>query len=79
MSHDLPGLFRRQVGIVNLPSRIYNHPSMSVSLRSFAKINLGLRIGAARNGFHELLTVYQTIELHDVLRVGVRRGKGIEI
>jgi 4-diphosphocytidyl-2-C-methyl-D-erythritol kinase len=79
MSHDLPGLFRRQVGIVNLPSRIYNHPSMSVSVRSFAKINLGLRIGAARNGFHELLTVYQTIELHDVLRVGVRRGKGIEI
>ena len=52
---------------------------MSVRVRSFAKINLGLRIGAARDGFHELLTVYQTIELHDVLRVGVRRGNGIEI
>jgi len=79
MSHEVPGLSRRHVGIVNLPSRIYNLPSMSVSVRSFAKINLGLRIGAARDGFHELLTVYQTIELHDVLRVGVGRGNGIEI
>jgi 4-diphosphocytidyl-2-C-methyl-D-erythritol kinase len=53
---------------------------MSVTVRSFAKINLGLRIGAARaDGFHELLTVYQTIGLHDVIEVGVGRGSGIEI
>jgi len=53
---------------------------MPVSLRSFAKINLGLRIGATRpDGFHELLTVYQTIALHDLIRVSVRRGSGIEI
>jgi 4-diphosphocytidyl-2-C-methyl-D-erythritol kinase len=58
----------------------YNHPSMTVSVRSFAKINLGLRIGALRaDGFHELLTVYQTIGLHDVIRVAVGRGSGIEI
>jgi hypothetical protein len=60
--------------------RAYNHSSMTVTVRSFAKINLGLRIGAAReDGFHELLTVYQTIGLHDVIRVSVRRGSGIEI
>jgi 4-diphosphocytidyl-2-C-methyl-D-erythritol kinase len=53
---------------------------MTVTVRSFAKINLGLRIGAAReDGFHELLTVYQTIGLHDVIRVSVGRGRGIEI
>src|SRR5580698_9992725 len=53
---------------------------MPVTVRSFAKINLGLRIGAAReDGFHELLTVYQTIGLHDVIRVSVARGAGIEI
>ena len=53
---------------------------MTVTLRSFAKINLGLRIGAAReDGFHELLTIYQTIALHDVIRVSVGRGNGIEI
>jgi 4-diphosphocytidyl-2-C-methyl-D-erythritol kinase len=53
---------------------------MTVTMRSFAKINLGLRIGAAReDGFHELLTVYQTIALHDVIRVTVKRGIGIEI
>jgi len=53
---------------------------MPVTVRSFAKINLGLRIGRAReDGFHELLTVYQTIGLHDVIRVSVERGSGIEI
>jgi 4-diphosphocytidyl-2-C-methyl-D-erythritol kinase len=53
---------------------------MTVSFRSFAKINLGLRIGARRaDGFHELLTVYQTIGLHDVIRVSAGRGSGIEI
>jgi 4-diphosphocytidyl-2-C-methyl-D-erythritol kinase len=53
---------------------------MTISARSFAKINLGLRIGALRgDGFHELLTIYQTIGLHDVIRVSVQRGRGIEI
>jgi 4-diphosphocytidyl-2-C-methyl-D-erythritol kinase len=53
---------------------------MTIGFRSFAKINLGLRIGALRaDGFHELLTVYQTIGLHDVIRVSVRRGSGVEI
>ena len=53
---------------------------MTVAVRSFAKINLGLYIGAQRSdGFHELRTVYQTIALHDVIRVSVGRGSGIEI
>jgi 4-diphosphocytidyl-2-C-methyl-D-erythritol kinase len=59
---------------------------MTVAVRSFAKINLGLYIGAARSdGFHDLRTVYQTIALHDVIRVSVERksgrgsGTGIEI
>ena len=53
---------------------------MQVRVRSYAKINLGLRISAARaDGFHELLTVYQTIGLHDIVRVSVERGSGIEI
>ncbi len=53
---------------------------MSVTVRSFAKINLGLCIGALRrDGFHDLRTIYQTIALHDVIRVEVTRGAGIEI
>ena len=49
-------------------------------MRSFAKINLGLRIGAPRpDGFHDLLTVYQTINLHDLIHVSLERGSGIEI
>ena len=54
--------------------------AMPTTVRSFAKINLGLHIGALRpDGFHELRTVYQTIALHDVIRVRVARGEGIEI
>jgi 4-diphosphocytidyl-2-C-methyl-D-erythritol kinase len=53
---------------------------MSVTVRSFAKINLGLSIGALRpDGFHDLRTVYQTIALHDIVRVQVGRGAGLEI
>src|SRR5712671_6422097 len=53
---------------------------MPVSVRSFAKINLGLYIGPLRaDGFHDLRTVYQTIALHDVIRVSVAKGTGIEI
>jgi 4-diphosphocytidyl-2-C-methyl-D-erythritol kinase len=53
---------------------------MTVAVRSFAKINLGLCIGALRaDGFHDLRTVYQTIALHDIIRVQVGRGTGIEI
>jgi 4-diphosphocytidyl-2-C-methyl-D-erythritol kinase len=54
--------------------------TMPVTVRSFAKINLGLCIGAKRpDGFHDLRTVYQTIGLHDVIRLQVVRGSGIEI
>jgi 4-diphosphocytidyl-2-C-methyl-D-erythritol kinase len=43
---------------------------MSTAVRSHAKINLGLYIGAPRpDGFHGLVTVYQTIELHDIVTV----------
>src|SRR5271170_7659614 len=53
---------------------------MVITVRSFAKINLGLGIGVLRaDGFHELRTVYQTIALLDVIRVSVGRGSGIEI
>ena len=53
---------------------------MSISVRSFAKINIGLKIGLAReDGFHELRTIYQTIALADQVRVDVGRGVGIEI
>jgi 4-diphosphocytidyl-2-C-methyl-D-erythritol kinase len=53
---------------------------MTVTVRSCAKVNLGLCIGASRpDGFHDLRTVYQTIALHDIIHVQVGRGTGIEI
>ena len=61
-------------------ARLYNCFPVPVTVKSFAKINLGLSIGPLRaDGFHELRTVYQTIALHDVIRVSVGRGSGIEI
>jgi 4-diphosphocytidyl-2-C-methyl-D-erythritol kinase len=53
---------------------------MAIAVRSFAKINIGLRIGPRReDGFHELRTLYQTIALADSVRVDVGKGVGIEI
>jgi 4-diphosphocytidyl-2-C-methyl-D-erythritol kinase len=46
---------------------------MPTAVRSHAKINLGLGIGAPRpDGFHALATVYQTLELYDVVTVTAR-------
>ena len=46
---------------------------MPTAVRSHAKINLGLYIGAPRpDGFHSLITVYQTLELHDLITVSAR-------
>lgn len=43
---------------------------MPTRVRSYSKINLGLAIGAPRaDGFHSLLTLYQTLALHDVVTV----------
>jgi len=48
---------------------------MPTAVRSHAKINLGLYIGAPRtDGFHGLSTVYQTLELHDVVTVTARNN-----
>ncbi len=48
---------------------------MSATVRSHAKINLGLGIGAPRSdGFHALATVYQTLELYDLVTVTALRA-----
>lgn len=48
---------------------------MATRVRSYSKINLGLAIGPARaDGFHDLSTLYQTIDLHDVVTVTARRA-----
>ncbi len=53
---------------------------MPTAVRSHAKINLGLHIGAPRaDGFHPLATVYQTLELHDVVTVTARRAAATRI
>lgn len=49
--------------------------AMPTAVRSHAKINLGLHIGAPRaDGFHSLATVYQTLEVHDTVTVAARRA-----
>ena len=47
---------------------------MATRVRSYSKINLGLAIGPVRgDGFHGLTTLYQTLALHDLVTVSVRR------
>jgi 4-diphosphocytidyl-2-C-methyl-D-erythritol kinase len=53
---------------------------MPTAVRSHAKVNLGLHIGASRaDGFHPLATVYQTLEMHDVVTVSARRAAGTRL
>jgi len=48
---------------------------MPTAVRSHAKINLGLYLGAPRaDGFHALVTAYQTLEVHDIVTVTATRS-----
>jgi 4-diphosphocytidyl-2-C-methyl-D-erythritol kinase len=48
---------------------------MATRVRSYSKINLGLAIGPVRpDGFHGLTTLYQTLDLHDMVTVSARRA-----
>jgi 4-diphosphocytidyl-2-C-methyl-D-erythritol kinase len=47
--------------------------AMATCVRSYSKINLGLAIGPVRaDGFHGLTTLYQTLDLHDLVTVEAR-------
>ena len=51
-----------------------------VRIPAYAKINLRLDIlGKRADGFHELRTIFQTISLHDELRLRASAGKKIEL
>jgi 4-diphosphocytidyl-2-C-methyl-D-erythritol kinase len=46
---------------------------MATRVRSYSKINLGLAIGPARpDGFHGLTTLYQTLDLHDLVTISAQ-------
>jgi len=47
----------------------------ALRVRSFAKINLGLEVlGTRQDGYHELRTLFQTVELHDDIVLRPRKG-----
>lgn len=53
-----------------------------VCIKAPAKVNLSLHIGARRDdGFHDVDTVFQAIELHDLLELSLRDepGVGLEV
>ncbi len=52
---------------------------MSYTFRSFAKINLHLQVvGRRADGYHELRTVFQTVDLHDLVTLEVVTA-GVEL
>src|SRR6266478_3096409 len=64
--------FERRETIINLMSE--------VRIPAYGKINLRLDIlGKRADGFHELRTIFQTISLHDELRLRASRQPGIAL
>jgi 4-diphosphocytidyl-2-C-methyl-D-erythritol kinase len=60
-----------------MPAKPARRPRAGRELRAraFAKINLSLRVlGRRRDGYHELRTIFQSLALHDTLRVRPSRG-----
>jgi 4-diphosphocytidyl-2-C-methyl-D-erythritol kinase len=52
----------------------------AVRLPAFAKVNLCLHaLGRRPDGYHELRTIFQSISLHDELRLEPLRGRSIEL
>ncbi len=52
----------------------------TLTLRCHAKINLGLRVlGVRQDGYHDVRTVLQVIDLHDTLQVSPARKLALEI
>jgi 4-diphosphocytidyl-2-C-methyl-D-erythritol kinase len=52
----------------------------AISLRAYAKINLGLKVlGRRSDGYHELRTIYQSISLADDVAVTFSRGSGVSL
>ena len=47
----------------------------TLTVRAHAKVNLDLRVlETRRDGFHDLRTIFQSLELHDTITVTARRG-----
>jgi 4-diphosphocytidyl-2-C-methyl-D-erythritol kinase len=53
--------------------------SQQISLRSYAKINTGLHIlGKREDGYHEIRTIFQTVNLYDRLEIALTQGRKVE-
>lgn len=51
-----------------------------IVINAFAKINLGLRVlGRRDDGYHEIETLFQSIDLHDTLTLALQERPGIEL
>lgn len=51
-----------------------------MKIRSFAKINLGIEVlGTRPDGYHDILTLFQSIDLADVLDISELPGGGISL
>ena len=50
---------------------------MRVKLKTYAKINLTLNVGAKKDGFHPIDSIVTTVDLYDIITASKRRDDEI--
>ena len=59
---------------------IHESPKLSVHVTCYAKINLFLKVyGKRPDGYHDIISVMQSIDLADTIKIELTSGKGLEI
>src|ERR1700736_820442 len=75
-----PGQTPRRAEVPHARRQALSQCMREVRIPACAKINLRLEVlGKRADGYHELRTIFQTISLHDELRMRAHSGKRIEL
>ena len=55
-------------------------PTGNISIKSYAKVNLGLKVlDLLPDNYHSICTIMQEIDLHDIIQIQKTKNKSLDI